>query len=88
MPARRLNPDQIKWEVLWRLKRRGCWGARYTPRDAIVSWLTRTIKDNGAKVNKVIDELIKKELIIKQKKGKTISLNPRLKKEIDMTLEA
>lgn len=78
MSVRRLNPAEITWEVLWRLKRRGCWGARYTPRDAIVSWLTRIIKDNGANVNKVIDELIKKGYLIKQKKGKTISLNPRL----------
>jgi len=32
MAPRGMSLEEIKAEVCWRLKRRGCWGAKYMPR--------------------------------------------------------
>ena len=82
MPPRDMTSKQIQQEILHRLYRRRCWGAKYLPRGSLVAWLGQLVKDNGRKVRVAIDELVSIGLLISYKKGKTVSLNPRMSKEI------
>lgn len=82
MPARDMSVKEIKEEVLYRLFRRGSWGHSYSSRQKIEKWISSQVKNNGKNVSKVIDELIQDLIILPYKKGETISLNPRRKKEI------
>ena len=82
MPPRDMTPKQIQQEVLYRLYRRRCWGAKYLPSESLISWLGQLVKDNSRKVRVVINDLVRIGLLISHKKGKTVSLNSQLSKEI------
>ena len=82
MPPRELSKQEIKEEVINRLFRRGSWGSRYSNRQAIEKWVGSQVKDDGKQVGKALDELVKDFLVLEHKKGKTISLNTRRKKDI------
>jgi hypothetical protein len=82
MPAVDMTEQEIKEEVLYRLFRRTSWGARQSNKRAVESWIISKVKNNGKKVRKALNMLIKDFLILPAKKGDTISLNPRRKKEI------
>ena len=76
------SDQEIKADILNRLIRRGCWGAKYFPTETLVKWLCKKVKRNGRRVRKLIKELVQQGLILAHKKGKTISLNPSKASEI------
>lgn len=54
-----LSDDQIKADVMNRLLRRNCWGAKYLPIDSLVNWVGKQIKRNGRRIRKLIQGLAK-----------------------------
>ncbi len=62
--------------------RRNCWGARYLPADTLVRWLSRKVKRDGKRVERMIKELVNDRYLILHKKGETVSLNPAKSEEI------
>ena len=82
-----MSLEEIKAEVCWRLKRRNCWGAKYLPADSLVDWLGKLVKDDGKKVQTAIDQMAKEGLLLRHKKGRTISLNPRRVREVETLLQ-
>jgi hypothetical protein len=64
------------------LFRRNCWGARYLPADTLVRWLSRKVKRDGKRVERMIKELVNDRYLILHKKGETVSLNPAKSEEI------
>ncbi|RLI42985.1 hypothetical protein DRO64_05845 [Candidatus Bathyarchaeota archaeon] len=74
--------DEIKIIVLDKLRKRGCWGGRYTPLDSLIRWLGKKIKRNGRRVRAAIRQLINDGYLILHKTGKTVSLNPTRSREI------
>ena len=76
------NDEEIKADIMYKLMRRGCWGAKYLPLESLVYWLSKKIKKNGKRIRKLIKELIKEGYLLAHKGGKTISLNPSLGNEI------
>jgi hypothetical protein len=87
MAPRGMSLDEIKAEVCWRLKRRGCWGARYMPVDAFVDWLGKLVKDDGKRVRVAIDELVGEGILLSHKKRRTVSLNPHRSREVEALIE-
>ncbi|MEM2087804.1 MAG: hypothetical protein QXF52_03925 [Thermoproteota archaeon] len=77
-----ISDAEIKADVMNRLIRKSCWGAKYLPLSTIVNWLSRKIKNNGRRVKACIEELVKEGYVLHHKKGETISLNPARSKEI------
>lgn len=57
------------------------------PRDTLVRWLSKKIKNDGKRVRKIMDALIREEYLLPHKGGKTISLNPSRKGEILKAIE-
>ena len=87
MPPRDMSLEEIEAEVCWRLRRRSCWGAKYLPVDSLVDWLGKLVKDDGKKVQTAIDQMAKEGLLLRHKKGRTISLNPRRAREVETLLQ-
>jgi hypothetical protein len=79
--------EEIKAELCWRLRRRGCWGARYLPVGALVGWLGQLVKGDGRSVQAAVEELISEGLLLSHKKRRTVSLNPRRVREINALIE-
>ncbi len=52
------------------------------PLDSLVNWLSKRIKRDGKRIRRLIRELVKEGYLLIHKKGKTISLNPAINKEI------
>lgn len=77
-----LTDDQIKADLMYRLLRKNCWGAKYLPLDTLVNWIGGHVKRNGKRVRRCVDELNKDGYLIAHKKGETVSLNPTRSKEI------
>jgi len=82
MHSKEFSDEEIKADILNRLFRRGCWGARYMPKDTLVNQLAKYTKKDGKRVKRLIDELIQNRYILIHKKGETISLNPAKSMEI------
>jgi len=77
-----LTDEQVKADVMNRLLRRRCWGAKYLPIDSLVNWMGRQILNNGSRVRRMIDELEGDGYLILHKRKTTASLNPRMLREI------
>lgn len=77
-----ISDTEIKADVMNRLIRKSCWGAKYLPLSTIVNWLGRHIMNNGKRVRICIEELVKEGYLLYHEKGETISLNPARSKEI------
>jgi len=77
-----LTDDQIKADLMYRLLRKNCWGAKYLPLDTLVSWTGGHVKRDGKEVRRCIDELKKDGYLIAHKKGETVSLNPAKSRDI------
>jgi hypothetical protein len=77
-----LAEKRVKAIILDKLRKRGCWGGRYTPLDSLVRWLSRKVKRNGRRVRKAVRQLVNKGYLILHKRGETVSLNPSKSKEI------
>jgi len=82
MHSKETSDEEITADILNRLLRRNCWGAKYMPKETLVNWLARRVKQNGKRVRKLIDKLIQNRYILVHKKGSTISLNPAKSREI------
>ena len=82
-----MSLEEIKAEVCWRLKRRGCWGAKYMPVDALVDWLGNLVKDDGKRVHAAIDELVMDGVLFSHKKRRTVSLNPHRGRDVEALIE-
>lgn len=77
-----ITDEEIKADVMNRLLRKGCWGAKYLPVDSLVNWLAKRVKRNGKRVRKIIKELVKDGYLLLHKGGQTASLNPSMSGEI------
>ncbi|MEM3551042.1 MAG: hypothetical protein QXN87_02195 [Candidatus Bathyarchaeia archaeon] len=76
-----LSDEEVKADIMNRLLRRNCWGAKYLPADALVNWLAEKVKPNGKRVRKLIRQLVNEGFLILHKKGETISLNSAKSRE-------
>jgi hypothetical protein len=77
-----ITDEEVKADVMNRLLRKGCWGAKYLPLDSLVNWLARKVKSNGKRVRKIIKELTNDGYLLLHKGGQTASLNPAMRREI------
>ncbi|MCS7115140.1 MAG: hypothetical protein RMJ15_06645 [Nitrososphaerota archaeon] len=77
-----LSDEEVKADIMNRLLRRSCWGAKYLPVDTIVNWLAGKVKPDGKRVRKLIRQLANEGFLILHKKGETISLNSAKSEEI------
>ncbi|MFQ6134811.1 MAG: hypothetical protein ACE5KU_03220, partial [Nitrososphaerales archaeon] len=71
-----------KADLMNRLLRKHCWGAKYLPLDTLINWISKQIKKNGKRVRKCVEDLAKEGYLLFHKKGNTVSLNPARSKEI------
>lgn len=77
-----LSDDQLKADIINRLLRRHCWGAKYLPVDTLVRWLSKKIKKNGKRVERIIKQLVNEGFLIPHKRGETVSLNPAKSRDV------
>jgi len=82
MPKRKVTDTEIKADIMNKLLRKNCWGAKYLPIEALVSWIAKRIKKNGKRIRRNIKELVNNGYLLIHKGGRTISLNPTMSKEI------
>ncbi|MBE0517395.1 MAG: hypothetical protein IBX41_08440 [Methanophagales archaeon] len=76
------SDEEIKADIMNKLFRRNCWGARYFPLDTLVRWLSRKIKKNGKRVQRLVRQLVNDGYLMLHKREDTISLNPGRSREI------
>ena len=72
------SDEEIKADIMHKLMRKGCWGAKYLPLESLVRWLSKKIGKDGRRVRRLIKELVKEGYLLAYKGGKAISLNPLL----------
>jgi hypothetical protein len=82
MPKREMADPEIKADVMNRLLRRNCWGAKYLPKDTLVNWLAKRVKSIGKRVRNLIKALVNEGYLLLHKGGKTASLNPVRSRDI------
>jgi len=82
MSKRELSEQEIKADLMHRLLRKHCWGAKYLPLDTIVRWMSGKIKRNGRRIQRAVRQLVNEGYLMLHKKGKTASLNPTKSREI------
>jgi len=82
MSRREFSDEEIKADIMNRLMRRGCWGAKYLPLDTLVNWLAKRLKRNGKRVKRIIKALVNEGYLLLHKGGRTVSLNPAMSREI------
>lgn len=87
MSKKELTDKEIAATIFHKLRRRGIWGGRYKPYDSVKGWIVGKIKNDGKRVEKILNELIKEGLLISHKEGETVSLNPERKGDIVNTIE-
>jgi hypothetical protein len=85
--SREYSDEEVKAEIIWRLLRRGCWGGRYMPRQTLVRWISKKVKRNGRRVERLVNRLVREGLILVHKGGEALSLNPVFKREVIMYVE-
>jgi hypothetical protein len=78
---------EIKADIMNRLLRKGCWGAKYLPVDTLINWLSKKVKRNGKRIKGLVKVLVEDGYLLLHKGGKTVSLNPALSKEITDYIE-
>jgi hypothetical protein len=82
MSKQEISDEEIKADILYRLIRRHCWGAKYLPLDTFINWMSKQIRKNGKRIKRCVEELIKDRYILFHKGGRAISLNPTKSREI------
>ena len=82
MSKRELSEQEIKADLMYRLLRKHCWGAKYLPIDTIIRWMSGKIKRNGRRIQRAVRQLVNDRYLILHKRGKTVSLNPTKSREI------
>ena len=81
MSTREISDQQIKADLMNKLFRKHCWGAKYLPLDTLKRWISKRIRD-GKRLDRLIRQLVNEDYLLLHKHGKTVSLNPRRSKEI------
>jgi hypothetical protein len=74
--------EEIKADLMHRLLRKRCWGAKYLPLDTLINWISKQVKKNGKRVRRCIEDLAREGYLLLHKKRNTVSLNPVRSKEI------
>ena len=74
--------SEITADIMNRLMRRNCWGAKYLPLDTLVNWISKRVKRDGKRVKRVVKALVNEGYLLLHKRGKTVSLNPMMSKEV------
>ena len=69
-----IRDEEIKADIMNKLMRRGCWGARYLPLDSLVRWLSKRVKRDGRRIRRLIKELVKEGYLLIHKKEKLFLL--------------
>jgi len=87
MPKREMADEEIKADVMNKLFRKNCWGAKYLPLDTLVNWLAKKVKRNGKRVKGLIRALVNERYLLLHKGGRTASLNPVMSKDIIRYIE-
>ena len=82
MSKRELSEQEIKADLMHRLLRRHCWGAKYFPLDTIIRWMSGKIKRDGRRIRRAVRQLVNEGYLMLHKRGKTVSLNPTKSREI------
>lgn len=82
MPKREMTDEAIRADVMSKLFRKNCWGAKYLPLATLVNWLAKRVKRNGKRVKGLIRALVNEGYLLLHKGGKTVSLNPVLSRNI------
>jgi len=82
MSKRELSEQEIKADLMHRLLRKHCWGAKYLPLDTIIRWMSSKIKRNGRRIRRAVRQLVNEGYLMLHKRGKTASLNPTKSREI------
>ena len=82
-----LTDEEIKADIMNKLLRKNCWGAKYMPIDTLVNWLSKKVKRDGKRVRSLIKTLVQDGYLLLHKGGKTASLNPTMSKEITEYVE-
>ncbi|MBS7617485.1 hypothetical protein KEJ25_02600 [Candidatus Bathyarchaeota archaeon] len=77
-----VSDGEIKADLMYRLLRKHCWGAKYLPVDTLVNWISKQIIKNGKRIGKCVEELAGEGYVLLHKRGETISLNPARSREI------
>jgi hypothetical protein len=77
-----VTDEEIKVDIMNKLLRKGCWGAKYLPVDTLINWLAKKVKKDGKRVRKIVKELVDDGYLRLHKNGQTISLNPTRSREI------
>jgi len=82
MPRLEISDEEIKADLMYRLLRKHCWGAKYLPLDTLINWMSKRIRRNGKRIKRCVEELTNEGYIFIHKRGEAISLNPMRSKEI------
>ena len=82
MPKHQLTDEEIKADIMNKLLRKNCWGAKYLPLDSLVNWFAKRVKRDGKRVRRIIRALVNNGYLLLHKRGETVSLNPIMSKEI------
>lgn len=77
-----ITDDQVTASILEFLLKKGKWGSHYYPLDTMVRWLAKKVMRDGKRVKACMKALMNERYILIHKRGKTVSLNPRMSKEI------
>lgn len=70
MTKEEITNSEIKADIMNRLLRKHCWGAKYLPVDTIVNWLSKQVRKDGERVRNCIEELVMEGYIVLHKKVK------------------
>jgi len=76
------SDSEVRVLILDWLVRHGRWGAHYFPLDTLVNKLSHAVKNDGKRIRKFVEELLKQGYLFAFKRGNTISLNPARNREI------
>jgi hypothetical protein len=73
MSKQELSDEEIKADLLYRLLRKHCWGAKYLPLDTLINWMSKQIRKDGKRIKRCVEELTKEGYVLLHKQGKAIS---------------
>ena len=76
------SDSEVRALIMDWLVRHGRWGAHYFPLDTLVNKLSHAVKNDGKRIRRSVDELLKQDYLFAYKGGNTVSLNPARNREI------
>ena len=79
--------SQLKAHVLEFLRRQERWGSHYFPIETMVNWISKGMKRDGKRIRMAARDLVGDGYVLLHKRGRAISLNPRLSRGINEFIE-